>query len=355
MLAWWQGEIVDRVVMCVTAPKDPGQSPRVAPGHRAPANTPDLERWWTHSPIVLARWLAEMENTFFGGEAVPHIWLDFGPSIISAYLGCPMHFATDTTWQDPILDDWSEPLPTFNPADVWWQRTMRLLQAGLEMSRGRYFMGFSDFGGPGDTLAHLRGAQALCTDLIDRPEYVRHAEALYSALWQYLFQVQYVTMRRYQQGSIGWMGVWAPGSTFPLQCDFSAMVSPAMFRAFFLPHLEAQARLVEYPIYHLDGPGALPHLDAILEIPEIRAIQWQPGAGAMPVTRWMDVLKRIQAAGKGLYIDIAHTDAEIEYLINELNPAGLLFRTGRSTPAEAQDLLRKVEKWTARRNRVFPA
>ena len=36
------------------------------------------------------------------------------------------------------------------------------------------------------------------------------------------------------------MGLWAPMRWYPLQCDFSAMISPDMFAEFVLPDLAEQ-------------------------------------------------------------------------------------------------------------------
>lgn len=47
-----------------------------------------------------------------------------------------------------------------------------------------------------------------------------------------------------------------------------------MYDDFCLPGMKEVARHFEFSIYHLDGEGALRHLDSILEIPGLRAIQW---------------------------------------------------------------------------------
>jgi len=62
---------------------------------------------------------------------------------------------------------------------------------------------------------------------------------------------------------------------------------------------------------HLDGRGQLPHLDMILAMEGINGVQWVPGDGTpgfgaewVPgdgtpgLDRWMDVYRRIFAAGK---------------------------------------------------------
>jgi len=55
-------------------------------------------------------------------------------------------------------------------------------------------------------------------------------------------------------------------------------------------------------MYHLDGVGQLNHLDSILEIEELDAVQWVPGDGRPSQREWPQVLQKIRAAGKNLQI-----------------------------------------------------
>ena len=49
-------------------------------------------------------------------------------------------------------------------------------------------------------------------------------------------------------------------------------------------------------IYHLDGPGEIPHLDMLLDIPRLNGIQWVAGAGKAALTDpcWFDMYKKMQ-------------------------------------------------------------
>lgn len=80
--------------------------------------------------------------------------------------------------------------------------------------------------------------------------------------------------------------------------------------------------MLDYSIYHLDGPDAIKHLDMILEVKELNAIQWVPGAGKPPARAWTAMLKKIQQAGKSVYI---HSPArDVEGILEELSPRGLM-------------------------------
>ena len=162
------------------------------------------------------------------------------------------------------------------------------------------------------------------------------------------WQASTALARQWQDTYMFWIGVCSSKPATDLQCDFSAMISPAMFNELFLPGIEQQTQWIERTIYHLDGPEAIRHLDALLELPRLSAIQWVPGAGKPPALHWLPLLKRIQAAGKGVWVQAL--PAEVETLLAELQPEGLLLRVHCDTPDEADALMAQVERWTARRS-----
>lgn len=71
------------------------------------------------------------------------------------------------------------------------------------------------------------------------------------------------------------------GRGYPVQNDFSALISTSMHQEFFLEELLNEINYLDNSIYHLDGPDASKHLNIILEIPHLNAIEWVPGAGMM--------------------------------------------------------------------------
>jgi hypothetical protein len=74
----------------------------------------------------------------------------------------------------------------------------------------------------------------------------------------------------------------------------------------------------------------------------MRAIQWVPGAGALPMTRWIGLLKEIQSYGLGLHVGC--TPGEVETLLRELSSKGLFIRTHAESREEADALVRLAER-----------
>ncbi len=187
-------------------------------------------------------------------------------------------------------------------------------------------------------------------DVAEQPEQVKRADEHLQGIWRQCYDTTYALAQRFEQGFSNWMNIWGPGRFCDIQCDFSAMISPAMFEDFAIPHLVEECRCLDWSIYHWDGPGQIPHLDLLLDIPDLTGIQWVPGAGN-PGTgspKWFDLYRRIQARGKRLVLQ-GMEKADVQQVVETLDPAGLLIEPrGLDTPAEADEMVRCVRRWAQR-------
>jgi 5-methyltetrahydrofolate--homocysteine methyltransferase len=76
-----------------------------------------------------------------------------------------------------------------------------------------------------------------------------------------------------------WIPLLSRESFYPSQCDFSALISPAMFADLVVPSLRREGEFVGTIVYHLDGQEEIAHLDHLFGIDSVRAVQWVPAAG----------------------------------------------------------------------------
>ncbi len=337
MKALWELEIIDRVCIQVWAPQ--GQPRRVP----AP---PDLQRRWMDAEYQVEAGLAHIEATYYAGEAFPTWMPNLGPDSVSGYLGAELEFAEDTSWAIPLISDWEQrPALRFDPQNHYWQTMRRMIELGGERGHGQFYTQVPDTHAGGDCLAALRGQQKLCVDLFDYPEHVHQAMAEIGQATRDYYQAVFGLLEQGMPGSTTWLQVWSPGRTNAVQIDFLALISTEMALEFFAPTLEEEVAMLDHAIFHLDGPDCIRHLDWLLEMPGIQLIQWTPGAGNPTAAGWLPMLKRVQAAGKGLHL---HTPGEdLEALLEELSPRGLLIQTGAGSPEEADALVERAAKATS--------
>jgi hypothetical protein len=343
--AWWNREIIDRAVIQVTAPK-------IASSSKMPDSIVwtewDLVNNYSMPESVIEKFEERCQNTFFGGEAFPNFWINFGPGVVSAFLGANVDIREDTVWFETPME-WNDIFRNLRyDSDNKWLNIIKKCTALVsEKGVNKYFAGLTDLGGNLDILAALRGTQNLLVDLIESPQYVQQALSMINILWfQYYNELNRILEQK-MEGTSNWMGLWSLKKWYPLQCDFSAMISPKLFEIFVAPKLDEQCNWLDNSIYHLDGPGEIPHLDILLEIPKLQGIQWTPGASNFGVGSeiWFPLYKKIQEKKK-LLVLLDMEVKDIENVLSVLSPRGILISTRCRSVDEAQYLLKNVEKWT---------
>jgi len=342
MEAFWEGSVLDRPVVQFYLAKPPEQQTPLPEAHHRSA-----EERWLDAEYQARLTFAELSNRYFLGDTLPVAFPNLGPDVMAAFYGCPLRFGDyGTSWSEPVLRDWSEAgRIVFDWNNPYFVKLVEIADAMLALGEGVYIVGMPDWHPGGDLLAALRDPQNLALDLIDNPEQVKALLDRLQPDYFALYDFWYGKLRAAGQPITSWLELAAEAKYYIPSNDFSALISTGMFREFFLPGIINECRFLERSIYHLDGPGALRHLDTILEIPELHAVQWVPGAGREGFSRWIPVYQRVQAAGKGAYVycDVA----DLGLLMETLRPNGLaLSISGIADREMAGRVLAALERWT---------
>ena len=332
--AFWHGEIIDRPCMMVLAPRE--KLP-------APPEPHTLRDKWMDLDYLLALHEHRHRTTWYLGEAVPSMTLLFG---WCACYGAEAEFLPDTIWIKPSIEAWDR-APDWETAwdDEGWRYLKRAYERIVGEIAGKYFLGMGLILPPNDLLAMLRGPERFQVDLIEHPEEVKRA--LTTMRRNYIRmqrELNSIRLRKLEGYGCHWP-VWSREPMSAMQSDLSCMISARMFDEFILPEIEQMAGAVKHCFYHLDGPGAVRHLEKICSVPNIKCIQWVPGAGQPGnAVYWLDLYKRIQAMGKAVYTGVGAN--ELETVIRELDPRKLLLQMGARSKGEGEELLRKAAEWT---------
>lgn len=248
-----------------------------------------------------------LAHHYFPADALPISYTDIGPGSLALFLGSEPGFSKDTVWFEPCIHDCDSPekLPPFrfDESTPWWQTTEAIVTAAAGLAKDKYLVGCPDLVENIDILAALRGTQTLLMDMIERPDWVEQKVAEINQVWFDAYQRIYDIIKLEDGSStFGAFGIWGAGKTAKLQCDASAMFSPDMFQRFVVPSLTEQCEWLGYAMYHLDGTQAMCHLDALLDIDALDAIEWTPETGIEGGgdPRWHDLYRKILDAGKSV-------------------------------------------------------
>ncbi len=266
-----------------------------------------------------------------------------GPGSLAAVLGAELAGAEDTIWIHAKAPDAPVVLNESNP---WLRLHLDLVSACRRLSDGRYFVGCPDLIEGLDTLAGLRGSVPVLEQIYADPDGLERDLQAVNDIWFEVFERIYQVINVEGEMAFCYFSLWAPGRMAKLQSDISVMISPHHYRRFVVPFLREQCQWLDYSMYHLDGVQAIRHLDALLEIEELHAVQWTPGVGQPQGgdPAWYDLYRRIRAGGKSVMATWVEVD-ELAPLLDAVGPDGVHVLMNFKSPNDIDRALEIAERY----------
>ena len=338
--AWWHNEIIDRPPVSIVLPVD-----KQKPMPRKKYDT--WQEQWLDIDFRAEEISMELHNRVFYADSLPIAWPNMGPEIFSAWCGCGYNFGEYTTWSEPCIVDWEKDSDKCKLDMEHWlfKKTLDFTKKLLEYGRNNFIVGLTDFHPGGDHLAALRDPQNLAIDMIEHVDEIKDMLKQSEKEFFKAYDFFYDLLRSENMPASTWTPLIHDGKFYVPSNDFSCMISNEMFEDVFLQGIINECRFFDRSIYHLDGPGALRHLDSLLSIKELNAIQWVPGAGREGYEKWIGVYKKIQDAGKGIQLFISIE--ELPLVFETLKPEGIWFAgiSGVNDKSMADEVIDRISKW----------
>ena len=126
------------------------------------------------------------------------------------------------------------------------------------------------------------------------------------------------------------------------------MISPDDYERYGLPILREEVKGMTHNIFHVDGKGVANHIDLILSVPEVQAIQWVQGmADDYPIMQHLDFIKYVQSKGRGVIVDLAKEDLD-EYM-EKMSPEKTFLWIATESEEEELDIIRRVTEWSRKK------
>ncbi len=299
--AWWDGKLERPLVPVILSGIDAGRPKPSAP-ILAQSTCHDLS---IPASEIIDRLDYELSTKEFLGDSFPSVNLaSFGPGVVSAFLGANLDNSSGQVWFHPEKElEISELHLEYDEDNVWLNRVKDICREGMKRWQGQVNITMPDLGGTLDVLSTFRPGEKLLMDLYDDPDEVKRLTWEIHDLWHRLYNDINAVLQPINPGYSDWAQVISSTPSYVLQSDFSYMIGPDMFGEFVLDELAASCKKLNRSIYHLDGVGELPHLDQILTIPELGAIQWVPGDGKPEQFEWPEIQARISKAQKNTQVN----------------------------------------------------
>lgn len=340
--AWWRCEVIDRPPVSIGV--------KSSKPYRGPTKQhATVRERWLDIDFNIDRTIGWIESATYIADSFPVIYPNVGPELTATLLGCELDFNQDSSWSVPLIHDPSQWGNVLHRAidwnNIYWQTIERATQRAIDKCDGRYIVGIADLHGAYDILAALRDPQALCMDLLDCPELVRPVGMKAADVYVESFNRLYRMISAAGFGSTTWTPIYHEGPAYLPNCDFWCMVSEEIADDLIVPSLAREQQPLERSLFHLDGPQALRHLDAVLNLQGMSGVQWVFGAGNGPASRWIDIYKKIVAAGKCVQVT-AESPQDALDVLRAVGPRGVWLTMWHAfdTLAAAEAYLHEVER-----------
>lgn len=340
--AWYENEVIDRPPVRFVAHN---AFLEAAKEDISQLSAAEKKAWWFDVEMQIDLFERSIEGRSFYGETFPVFFPNLGPDVYAAFYGADLEFGEVTSWSIPLVRSWDDVHKLKLDVDnEYFRKLEELTQTALERSPGKYLVGYTDLHPGLDCVAAWRDPQQLCFDMIDNPEKVGELARQSIADFEFIYDYFDNMLKAQGQLSVSWMGIPSFGRMHIPSCDFSTLISPAFFREYGLPILQREVQTMTHNVFHVDGKGVAKHLETILSVPQVNAIQWVQGVGDdLPIMQWVPFLKELRAQGVPIIVDLNKN--ELDAFMAEMQPQGLFLWIATDNEEEELEILKRLSKW----------
>lgn len=285
----------------------------------------------------------------FHGDTVPDMSSYLGPGSLCTFIGAQPIYSDKTIWykegcttSDEIICKCESFLSDNQEDSKWYNWSLKASKFTKSKSNDEFKSSMPDLQQNLDVIAAIMGVDRLFMEIMDYPKKILALLDILYFVWDKAFKAHLdIITDNDGYSAYTHYNIIGKGSTSVLQSDISCMMSQEMFNEFEMPYLKRQCGSLDNVIYHLDGPGAVRHLDSILSIDKISAVQWVPGAGTPGNADecWYPLYDKIAQKGKGLYVFLL--PEEIDMFLDKYGEGRVLIRTLVDSEEQQKQLVKK--------------
>jgi DNA-binding FadR family transcriptional regulator len=281
------------------------------------------------------------QDGFWTGEPFTGIpWME-------AILGCPIRAGQESFTSRPWISSPEEVLEKvrFDPQNPWLVKYLEFTAALVAQSRGRFPVAMPIMRGPTDMLGALLGQQQMVMALMESDPKVMHQLIAHvtQAFLNVIRAQRRLTPPFYGGQALGFYHIWTPGTAIWFQDDLSAILSPKLYRRFFIDSARMILAGHDHNAVHLH-PSSFFILDELLTIENLKVVEVNKDISGPGIEEMLPVLTKImQTRGLILWGDL--TVSDLELVKRSLPCRGLAFNVVAPTKEEAAARLECIRKW----------
>ncbi len=282
------------------------------------------------------------------GDKLAVATVNFSTAFVPSLAGAGFAYDAHTSWALPVASRIQDvKVMAFDPRHLRFEAYLRRLEPLLAAWSWETFLpGLADYLGPLDILAGMLGPEALAVAMLDEPALVRDRARAAAGMLRAMLDYELNLHRQagLTDGVTDVFATWLPGRGVRFSEDVSSLVGERHFRELFVEADAAAIAGLDSVFLHMHSV-ALPCLPAILEMPNLGAIELSNDPNGPPLDVLIAAGQRIQAAGKPFQLSNWNhplTEAEIRRALERLDPRGLCITLQAASLAHARELFDSV-------------
>ena len=302
------------------------------------------EERWLDVTFQVKTFVDSLAGTTFLGETFPVFWPNLSAVVYNLFLGQAAHFDDVTAWTHPCVHDLENvPALPVQRDGTYFRSVETLTKGALERAEGQFLVGYTDMYAGIDCTMGLRGMATMCLDLLIHPEQIKRLIDLAFAEYAEVYHHFDHLLKYREHLSVTWMNLPSFETFNVLACDFATCIGREQFDEFCMPIIRREAGLFKHNVFHMDGRGVARHVDSVLTLPNLVAIQWAQGYRQdKPIAQWVPLIRKIQEAGKSVIVDLELH--ELEDFMKQVDPVGIMLWIP-ADPHDQPGIVEKMKKW----------
>ncbi len=345
--AWREFDISDRPIIRFTSHnaffRDTKADENVGNGKRWESYT----QKWFDVDYKIETYLNSLSKKPLLGDNLPVCIADFSPAFYSTFFGVKLAFNETTGWAlDPVLHDYTniDNLTADLNTEIY-ATALKLVEGLLKNCNGKFLVGLPDLYAGMDTIDPIRGTQDLLIDMIDEPENVKKLIDKTTQPFFKIYDSFYDLYKKYEQPVVNFLNMPLLGKNYIPAADLSTMFSQDCFKEYALDNLCNIMQHMDFNTFHLDGKGVAKHIDYIMQLPNLGAIQWVQGVGSdRPIMQWSPLIHKILNSKIPIVVDVDKEDLQ-DFIDEFKDPRGICLQIETYDIKEQQEIINKITDW----------
>jgi hypothetical protein len=338
--AWFHQEIIDRVPVRFHRHNAEYDLVMSSSPHAS------LKDRWMDAEFQAQSFLNSIHGQRFNAETFPVYMPNLGPNFYAAVHGAELVFGENTSWCEPVINSVDDLKKIrFSKEHPYYKQMRKLTEAALQICSDQFLVGYTDLHPGMDCAAAWRGTENLCLDLILDPGLVHEMLRLSAEHLLSVYDEYNELLSAHNQPSVTWMNIPIPDGRMHIPSnDFSFMISTEQFDEYALPVLQEEVKTMTHNVFHVDGIGVARHIDRILSVPEIQAIQWVQGmADDYPIMQHLEFIRYVQNKGASIIVDLDKKD--LGKFMELMSPKGIFLWIATENEEEEIAIIKNLLRW----------